>query len=427
MRGFLALLRDALREAMDTKVFYVLAGFSVLFSVLCLGVGLETRSYEEALAEVFSEKRWGAAAVRMKGLAYDPVTPSEVAVFSEGGDTFDVRFRAEEVETFKVSVLAYSPTPAEALERSDLGDFKNLEGYRGFKIYLRTRLLQAGFVPRSIATLEEGLYEVRVAPMGAFETEGAQTLVLFFGLARIPLSTLGVSGADMVKGIETMFANQIGGWIGILVAVVVTAWFVPNMLRKGAVDLLLARPVPRWTVYVSRYFGGVGFVFFNAVVLVLGTWLALTVRTGYVHGGYLLTVVTITLLFAIVYSVSCLAGLVFRNAVLSIVFAVGFWFFCFLVNNVHALVESTWFNMQTSVPGAVKVLVKVVYYIFPSTTDLTQLNSYFMTLGSEGVGSTAVAAAMLEKIDFTGSIVTSLIFTAVVVAIGAWLFHRKEF
>ncbi|MHC5038827.1 MAG: hypothetical protein ACYTHM_16075 [Planctomycetota bacterium] len=43
------------------------------------------------------------------------------------------------------------------------------------------------------------------------------------------------------------------------------------------------------------------------------------------------------------------------------------------------------------------------------------------------MGRVAQTRALIEKIDFTGSILTSLLFTAVVVALAAFIFHRKDY
>ncbi len=57
-----------------------------------------------------------------------------------------------------------------------------------------------------------------------------------------------------------------GSWIAILIGVVLTAFFVPNMLRKGTVDMLVVKPIHRVTLLLYKYIGGLTFIFLNTVV-----------------------------------------------------------------------------------------------------------------------------------------------------------------
>ena len=45
---------------------------------------------------------------------------------------------------------------------------------------------------------------------------------------------------------------DIGAWVALLTGVIITSFFVPNMLRKGTVDLLLVKPIQRWLNSVSN-------------------------------------------------------------------------------------------------------------------------------------------------------------------------------
>ncbi|MHC4777942.1 MAG: ABC transporter permease [Planctomycetota bacterium] len=433
MRLFLAMLKDSFREALDSKVFYVLAAFSLIFSISCLSIGLKNRPYEQALARVFMPSQWRGAMVDLGEKKPRTLPSPEMKSCTQEGEKLVAELEVLDLDKIEVLVMPF----ADMAGLEDFGggnpDLETLKGQFGFRSYTARRLLMGGFTPSRIKLIppaegaQENLWRVIVHcnPAGHLRTAGAQSLTLFFGLTEISLGSM--SGKSMILTIQGIMANAIGGMIGVLIAVVVTAWSIPNMLRKGSIDLILARPVSRWQVLVSRYLGGLVFVLMNSILLIGGTWLGLTIGTGEVHLGYLLCFVTITLLFAIVYSVSALAAVLFRNVVLSIVFAVGFWFFCYLITQWKNAMESPALNAMVSLPEWLKGLAKFFYYIFPSTSDLGQLNSYFMTLGEDKDGVMAVVKPMLEKIDFTGSIISSLIFTAVVVALSAWIFHRKDY
>src|SRR5262249_35032902 len=77
---------------------------------------------------------------------------------------------------------------------------------------------------------------------------------LFFGalpltfLQEVPLSFQLFLLLDQI-------VNGIGAWIAILVSIVITAFFIPNMLRKGTIDLLLVKPIHRTTLLLYKFVG----------------------------------------------------------------------------------------------------------------------------------------------------------------------------
>ena len=66
--------------------------------------------------------------------------------------------------------------------------------------------------------------------------------------------------------LEDFIVNSVGSWVAILVSVVITAFFIPNMLRKGTVDLLIVKPIRRSTLLLYKYVGGLLFILLNTAV-----------------------------------------------------------------------------------------------------------------------------------------------------------------
>jgi len=433
VRVFLAILKDSFREAVDSKVLYFLVSLSLISMVFCLGVGFKKQPYAEAVERLFSRSSWGAVRIPEGELdkPLPPLVPPKVVSIEEDGGVVEVTLEMKDPEAFHARVLInynFDPKDLDGSFQYEDRDINTLEGESGFKRYLQTRLMLAGYIPNRVRKDGDGHYVVTCGPQGEFSASGAQSLTLFFGLSEINLVSF--SARRMVLRIQSLLANNIAGQFGVLIAVVVTAWFMPNMLKKGSIDLLLARPVPRWRLLVYRYLGGLTFVALNASILIGGTWAGLTIGTGFVQWGYLLCAVTLTLLFAIVYSVSVLTSVLFRNVVLSIVFPVAFWFVCSTVNTIHLLFDNPILSAAFPVPKVVKDIFEVIYYVVPSTTDLGSLNVYFMSLGEgeESIrGTMAAMGQALEQVDYTGSILSSLAFTAVMVALAAYFFHRKDF
>ena len=96
--------------------------------------------------------------------------------------------------------------------------------------------------------------------------------------------------------------------------------------------------------YLRGYQAGVardqGYTAINAAYLIGGLWLLLGLRFGLWNERLLLAIPLYLFLFAIYYSVSSLAGLVWRNAIVSVVVAVVFWFVCWSLGTADTLVDT---------------------------------------------------------------------------------------
>jgi hypothetical protein len=120
-----------------------------------------------------------------------------------------------------------------------------------------------------------------------------------------------------------------------MLAVIITASFVPNMMNKGALDLLVSKPIGRIPLLVYKYIGGLTFMFLLTSLSVLGVYITLGVRTGMWAPNFLLAVPLLTLQFAILYAVSTLIGVLTRNALVAILVTLVAWFIFFAVGKVN--------------------------------------------------------------------------------------------
>lgn len=118
------------------------------------------------------------------------------------------------------------------------------------------------------------------------------------------------------------------GGAGILAAVLVTASIIPRTLEAGSINLLLSKPINRWALFLTKYLGGCAFILINAGFLVVGLWLVLGLRFGIWNSGLLLCIPIYVLVFAVYYSVSALAGVVWRSTVVAICVTILFYLTC---------------------------------------------------------------------------------------------------
>ncbi len=131
------------------------------------------------------------------------------------------------------------------------------------------------------------------------------------------------------------------GVIGILVAVVVTSNLIPDMFAPGSMSLLLSKPISRSGLLIAKFVGGVGFIAINVIYLLVGLYFLLGWRLQIWNFGVLWCIPIFVFVFMIFYSVSVLVGLIWKNAIVSIVFVALFWGVCFVMGITHEQMR-TW-------------------------------------------------------------------------------------
>ena len=146
------------------------------------------------------------------------------------------------------------------------------------------------------------------------------------------------------ESVLSFLVSRLVGNIGVFIALLVTASIVPQMLDSGAIDLLLSKPVSRPLLFLSKFFGGCAFIFLNATFLIVGLWLIVGWRFGIWSEGLLWTIPVFVFVFAIYYSVSTLAAVIWRNAVISIVVSILFWAICFTVGVAKSGLDTAFLN-----------------------------------------------------------------------------------
>jgi hypothetical protein len=130
----------------------------------------------------------------------------------------------------------------------------------------------------------------------------------------------------------------------VFVAVLVTASMIPQTFEAGSADLLLSKPIYRSWLLLAKFVGGCAFIAINAAYFIGGLWLIMGLRFGLWNERLLLAIPLYLFLFAIYYCVSALAGIVWRNAIVSVVLAVVFWFVCWTLGTATQLVEALSLN-----------------------------------------------------------------------------------
>jgi hypothetical protein len=135
-----------------------------------------------------------------------------------------------------------------------------------------------------------------------------------------------------VRTLECILASWVADSAGILLALMWTAGFLPTFLEPSAVSVLLAKPVPRWSLLAGKYLGVLVFVALQGLIFVGGTWLALGIRTGVWAPTYFLCLPILVVHFAVFYSFSALLAVSTRSTVVCAFGSILFWLVCWGMN-----------------------------------------------------------------------------------------------
>jgi ABC-type transport system involved in multi-copper enzyme maturation permease subunit len=151
-----------------------------------------------------------------------------------------------------------------------------------------------------------------------------------------------VTAEQLDKGVSMAlgaFMQFFVGMIAVFVAILVTASIIPQTLEAGSIELLLSKPISRTLLFLSKFLGGCAFICVNAAYLIGGLWLIVGFRFGIWNHRLLWCIPVFLFLFAVYYSVSALAGVIWRSAIVSVIVTIVFWGTCFLVGVAKNVME----------------------------------------------------------------------------------------
>ncbi len=266
--------------------------------------------------------------------------------------------------------------------------------------------------------------------------------------------------------IGTILTYYIGdfyiGWIGIIIALVATAGIFPTLMERGAIDVVLAKPISRPMIFLGKYLGSMVFVALQATIFILLTFLVVGLRWHCWLWAYLGCIPLIVLLFSYVYAFSALFGVLTRSAMAALLLAMLSW----IGIVVPQLAHETLVSLPAVMPNA-KVdknwirLAKAVKTVVPNTSDITYIAGKLIGAATptEATDPTDYASSPkvssspgtpkspppratpfapdpkklkeaeqeLSNVDLATSIGSSLIFEAMIVLIAMWKFSRKDF
>ena len=327
MRPYLAIIHDSFREALASRVLWILL---ILITILLLLLAPFT--YREKVTIAVGEgdvKNWQAFIERVKSDAekpgpsparhlleqFDEPMRNRVAEFKmpDEGDVGGAMKFVRTMRDFRGALNQalhkpdfynadiWAKTPLTEREAQDLLKKAAVSLSDDDRGRLNRLALEAAFP----ATIESG-------PPRSLQ------LVYLFSDFQDPMPVGKKQFQDFLKTAVSLLTNWIVGVFGVFVAVLVTAQIIPQTFDPGSLALLLSKPILRGLVFLTKFVGGCAFILINAAYLVGGMWLILGARFEIWDAKLLLSIPIFMFVFGIYYSVSALTGVVWRNPIVSI-------------------------------------------------------------------------------------------------------------
>jgi ABC-type transport system involved in multi-copper enzyme maturation permease subunit len=208
----------------------------------------------------------------------------------------------------------------------------------------------------------------------------------------------------LVRQVHGGIATFLYTW-GMFLAVFASSGLVATVLEPGRIELLVSKPVERYHILLGRYVGNLLLVALNIAYLVVSVWLIFGIKTGVWAPRFLYAIGTTVFTFAVMLSVVVLAGVLFGNAAVSTMVAVALGIVSPILAQ-HKLAERLLSSDWS------RILWRILYEALPKVYDIGR-----MTLD-------LVKGDRVE--DFT-PLATSGMFTVVVLALGVYVFSKRDF
>jgi ABC-type transport system involved in multi-copper enzyme maturation permease subunit len=439
---YLAILRDSFRESLDSKVLYVTWGLAALVILFVAGIKIRPITMKEEL-----EARASQLQFLFRAQSRQPDLSCTVEDFQQT-NTAAEPWNGD----YRFTFVMHVPMPPGAGKGGNVP-----QGMRPLLDETVTKQLapfiEAFFWRLNITDIRSeskavNEFRIKVTSVGTKVThvrDWNHEPVLFFGA--LPVPWLISSPAYMVYWIENRLVNTIFGWVIVLLGIVATASFIPTMMRKGSVDLLLSKPVTRARLLIFKYLGGLTFVFLTAGLLILIVWVNLGLRSGIWAWGFLLTIPLLTFFFAILYAFSALAAVLTRSTVVCILLTCCAWFVLWLVGLLYGLAhpdprptDSARAKLEAAqqrdsdsdglaLPGWASTSLSALYHGLPRTRDLSRLTTRLLSrdlLSEEERRAEEVVVPEPES-RFLLALGSSLIWIVGLLGLACWLFSRRDY
>jgi len=189
----------------------------------------------------------------------------------------------------------------------------------------------------------------------------------------------GIGRSSIIGGVVYFLLSALVGWVGVVLMIIATAGAFPAFMQRGAIDVVLAKPISRPRLFFYKYVSGLVFVFVQGVFFVGLTFLVMGLRWGIWAPGYLLAALLLVLLFSYLYCVSVLVSVESRSAVAAVLVTISAWVVFAVVHQGPQIFE---LNPDLKQHTRLYAAVRVMSWIPPKTGDFEYLAAKWAGAGT---------------------------------------------
>lgn len=251
---------------------------------------------------------------------------------------------------------------------------------------------------------------------------GGNELTLGFGTFKVVTSR---GKQDSVRFLQVWLAGLVAGTAGIFLTIIWTAGFLPSFLDPNHATVLLAKPVPRWSLLLGKMLGVLTFVAMHTTIFVLGTWMSLGVVTGEFDARYLLAIPVLLLHFAVFYSFSAMLAVWTKSTVVCVFGTLLFWVLTWGMNfGRHAVVA----HDPVGMTDGSRFFLEAGYWVLPKPADMNVIFDDALETQGFAAGVPEIESARQKgKLNLPLSTLASLLFAAAMFGVAAWEFRNAEY
>jgi len=237
------------------------------------------------------------------------------------------------------------------------------------------------------------------------------TLIIIVFLFAVNLDVVEgvISITDVQQSVISMQAimTSVSYLLVLIFCIISSASFIPSMVDKGTIDLMLSKPLSRFSILMSKYLGAVTFVGVSLIYFVGAIWLILSLKSGFWNFSFLFTILSLTFAFAVMYSIVVLIGLTTQSTVIAILVNL---FLLFVLCPILASREAVIFTFVNN--EAIRFVFNFLYYIFPKPGEINDIT---------------IRLIAREPVESWQPVITSFLFSAAVMAYSAYYFSKKDY
>jgi len=341
MKPYLAIIYDSFIESLRSKVLWVLLiGWTLVLAALApfgfiVEVSYEFQSMEirdrERLTAVFGQLTKGGGSVSQRGVWESLSVQTRQSLKERLGGGQETQLTSGTLaqylnEVIRTRDLYSTERFPRAERRSDLQELLETSP---------DRLSDEQLIRRNRRLIELA-FPVELTPVNPNRVWVAYA---GFRLGSNPLPVSLKQARQFLEPILLGFMKFGLGVVAVFVALVVTSPMIPEMFQSGSLYLLLSKPISRSWLFLAKFAGGCAFVALNIAYLLTGLYFIAGYRLGLWNAGLFACIPVFVFIFSIYYSVSAVSGLIWKNAVVSMVLTFLFWLFCFALGGLRGYMQ----------------------------------------------------------------------------------------